>query len=160
MLLHNEVACHKMIVHENIIRTLDLCKTTNNIYIICEYCEGGDLYTYVKKKGKLSEDEALGIITQVAKSVNLLHNRRIIHRDIKSANILLKNGLVKLGDFGFAEFVGLDFAKGLYSVGSPIYMSPEAFADSEYSYKSDTWSIGIILYEMLIGYQPFNGIEF
>jgi serine/threonine protein kinase len=73
---------------------------------------------------------------------------------------MLKNGVAKLGDFGFAEFVGHDFAKGMYSVGSPIYMSPEAFADSEYSYKSDTWSIGIILYEMLIGYQPFNGIEF
>lgn len=95
------------------------------------------------------------------RAVNHIHCKGILHRDIKSANILISNGgRLKLADFGFAEFIGYDFAKGMYSVGSPIYMAPEAFAESEYSFKSDTWSIGIILYEMLIGEQPFNGIEF
>lgn len=101
------------------------------------------------------------IITQLIKAVHHIHSKGILHRDIKTANILLRNGnQVKLADFGFAEFVGLDFAKGQYSVGSPIYMSPEAFVDSEYSVKSDSWSIGIVLYEMLLGKQPFNGISF
>jgi serine/threonine protein kinase len=161
MLLYNEVECHKIISHENIIKTLDLCKTVNNIYIVCEFCESGDLYTYIKNKGKISEEEALYILTQIARAVNHIHCKGILHRDIKSANILLRGGNhIKLADFGFAEFIGYDFAKGMYSVGSPIYMSPEAFVDSDNSFKSDCWSIGIILYEMLIGQQPFNGIEF
>lgn len=168
MLLYNEVECHKIISHECIVKTLDLCKTVNNIYIVCEFCEAGDLFTYIKNKGtmvlmvgRISEEEALYLIGQIIRSVNHIHCKGILHRDIKSANILLRGGgHVKLADFGFAEFIGYDFAKGMYSVGSPIYMAPEAFADSEYSFKSDTWSIGIILYEMLIGQQPFNGIEF
>lgn len=101
---------------------------------------------------------ALSFLLQIVKGVNHIHCRGIIHRDIKSANILIKTGgILKLADFGFADFVNNSNSKCPYNVGSPVYMSPEAYSYSQYSVKSDVWSIGMIFYELLLGCQPFNG---
>jgi serine/threonine protein kinase len=93
---------------------------------------------------------------QILKAVSYIHSIGIIHRDIKSANILIQNGQVlKLADFGFAMFTSHTPTHCEYNVGSPVYMSPEAFTFNQYSVKSDVWSVGMIFYEMLIGQQPF-----
>lgn len=99
---------------------------------------------------------ALSTIYQVVKAVNYIHGLGILHRDIKSGNILVKNGLhVKLADFGFAGLIEQDNKSKSYTIGSPLYMSPETYRNSQYSAKSDVWSIGMVFYEMLVGGQPF-----
>lgn len=115
----------------------------------------------VKLKGKFNEEEALKIFKQIVNGLNVIVINGVIHRDLKTANILIKDGTVKIADFGFCEFVREVKGKHLkYNVGSPLYMSPEAYRKSTYSHKSDIWAAGIILYEMLLGDQPFKGIDY
>lgn len=82
-----------------------------------------------------------------------------MHRDLKPTNILLKNGVPKIADFGFAVPSNRS-AQSFYNVGSPLYMSPEAYKKSEYSTSSDVWGLGVIFYEMLLGGTPFKGIDY
>lgn len=90
-----------------------------------------------------------------------MFSQGVLHRDLKTANILLKDGVAKIADFGFCDFIHDQKGKHLkYNVGSPLYMSPEAYRKSIYSYKSEIWGAGIILYEMVLGEQPFKGIDY
>lgn len=98
---------------------------------------------------------ALRVLYQIVQAVKYIHDKGIVHRDIKSANILLKKDFtVKLADFGFASFMHNHYYEQ-YKVGSPLYMSPEAHAYRQYTNKSDNWAMGMILYEMFMGRQPF-----
>lgn len=107
-------------------------------------------------QGCVPEQMALKILHQIVRAVKYIHDRNIIHRDIKSANMLLKSDFtVKLSDFGFASFLKNHNTQEKFNVGSPLYMSPEAQAYQQHSVKSDTWALGMILYEMLMGRQPF-----
>lgn len=106
--------------------------------------------TAIAHSGPFKEEEALSIFKQIIKGLQHIHSKGVIHRDVKTANILLKKGVPKIADFGFAEFIS-ERQGGGYNVGSPLYMSPEAYRKSQYSDKSDTWAAGVILYEMLIG---------
>jgi serine/threonine protein kinase len=97
----------------------------------------------------------------MAQGLNHIFSNKIVHRDLKTANILLKDGKVKIADFGFCEFAHDTLGKQFpYNVGSPLYMSPEAYNRSFYSPKSDIWALGIILCEMLIGAKPFDGMNY
>ena len=87
--------------------------------------------------------------------LNDMHKKGIIHRDIKPANILLHNGIAKIADFGFAKFYNQP-EKTPCNVGTPLYMSPEIFKFTQYSFKSDVWAFGCLMYEILIGCPPFN----
>lgn len=141
-----------MLKHENIIETVDICQTANNVYIVTEYCNQGDLASHLKNKGKIGEEESLCMIKQIANGMIALMNNGILHRDIKTANILMKDGVMKIADFGFCDFLQDARGKHLkYNVGSPLYMSPEAYKKSSYSFKSEMWALGIILYELLLG---------
>lgn len=93
---------------------------------------------------------------QIVDGYSEISSNRIIHRDLKPANILLKNGKIKIADFGFAMKSSESKKYSSYNVGSPIYMPPEALNDNKYSFKSDIWVIGVIIYELLTGRTPWK----
>jgi serine/threonine protein kinase len=93
----------KKVQHKNIVELLDVYQSANNIYIVTEYCEEGDLKDYLKKKGKLSEPEALRLLRDIMSGFRYLYDHEIIHRDLKPANILMQKGRCKISDFGFAK---------------------------------------------------------
>ncbi len=129
------------------------------MYLVMEYCEQ-DLAKYLKKN-KCDEKTAIFILKQLVLGFRELVNQGIIHRDLKPANILVNSkGEFKLADFGFAKFVDHYDSKLLYSiVGTPLYMSPQILNKSQYTTKSDIWSLGFIFYEMLTGTYPWMGVS-
>lgn len=127
-----------------------------------EFADGGDLQSKIKElkdsKSRFSEDEILNIFTQIWLAIKHLHDRKILHRDLKSQNIFLtKNGIVKLGDFGIAKVLSHTKENVQTIVGTPYYLSPEIVENNPLNYKSDIWSLGILLYEMCALQPPFNG---
>jgi len=144
--LQSEIDIMKKVNHDNIVKLLDVYQTSNNLYIVAEYCEEGDLNCYLERHNKrLCESESKRLIKQIMKGAKYLHNNGIIHRDLKPANILIKNGVCKISDFGFAKNMGnATVLKSI--VGTPLYMSPQLLKGTKYTSKSDIWSIGLIYY--------------
>ena len=143
--------------HENIVKIHDVIIDTqlNNIYFIMDYYEYGDLSNFLKKQ-PLKEKFTRKYMKQLSNGLKYLLDNNILHRDLKPQNILLsKNYDVKITDFGFATYYTKDTIINTLC-GSPMYMAPEIITKNGYDYKSDLWSVGIILYEMLHGYTPFN----
>lgn len=101
--------------------------------------------------GQVPEQDALRIFRQLVSAYKTMAQEGVVHRDLKPTNILMSNGCPKISDFGFCEIAGSVKPKMFYNVGSPSYMSPEAYMDNIYSEKSDVWSLGCILYEMVVG---------
>jgi|JI6StandDraft_1071083.scaffolds.fasta_scaffold07370_8 serine/threonine protein kinase len=130
--------------------------TVNNCYIVTEYCSGGDLATYLKQRGRLSEKEAIGFIRDIVNGYLELAHRNILHRDIKPANILLAEGSCRIADFGFAKFDREPGQREKYHVGTPLYMSPQALTCNIYSTKNDIFSLGVMFFELLHGYTPWQ----
>ena len=124
-----------------------------------DFADGGDLQQRIRgQKGKFfNETTILDWFTQICLSIKHIHDRKILHRDIKSQNIFLtKNGLVKLGDFGIAKCLNKTMDKAKTIVGTPYYLSPEIVQNRPYSFKSDIWSLGVLLYEMCALKMPFD----
>ncbi|CAH2324354.1 serine threonine- kinase Nek11 isoform X1 [Pelobates cultripes] len=120
--------------------------------IITEYCEGGDLDCIIQQQKDKNRPFPEGHITewfiQLLLGVNYLHERLVLHRDLKTKNIFLKNGTIKIGDFGVSRILSLPTDMATSFTGTPHYMSPETFSNSGYNSKSDIWSLGCILYEI------------
>lgn len=105
-----------------------------------------------------SEDEILDWFAQIALALKFVHDRKILHRDLKAANIFItKDGKIKLGDFGIARVLSNTISQAQTLVGTPYYLSPEIIESKPYSFKSDIWSLGIVLYEMCALQPPFSG---
>ena len=151
----------RQLVHPNIAVILDFIQDENYFYMILEYCAGGDLYQFIRK-GKLPEETARKFMFQISKALGYLKSKNILHRDLKPQNILLTKDCktVKLTDFNFSrEMAENDLAHTF--CGSPLYMAPEIMENQTYTVKADLWSVGMILYEMIYGNNPFceaNGI--
>ena len=144
--------------HPNIVKILDAGTYNNNPYIVMEYIEGQDLEVYIKQRGKLDINTALDIFTQLLSALSYVHSKDIIHRDIKPKNILIdKSGKVKLTDFGIAKslYSHVKTSTGGY-LGAPAYSSPEQMDSLTIDNRSDIYSLGITLYEMLTGVNPFS----
>nr|XP_019792229.2 serine/threonine-protein kinase Nek3 isoform X6 [Tursiops truncatus] len=145
--------------HPNIVAFKESFEAEGHLYIVMEYCDGGDLMQKIKhQKGKLfPEDMILNWFTQMCLGVNHIHKKRVLHRDIKSKNIFLtQNGKVKLGDFGSARLLSSPMAFACTYVGTPYYVPPEIWENMPYNNKSDIWSLGCILYELCTLKHPFQ----
>ncbi|XP_015709530.1 serine/threonine-protein kinase Nek11 isoform X1 [Coturnix japonica] len=132
--------------------------------IITEYCEGGDLDYKIqeyKESGKVfTQRQIIEWFIQLLLGVNYMHERRILHRDLKTKNIFLKNNLLKIGDFGVSCLLMGSCDLATTFTGTPYYMSPEALKHQGYNTKSDIWSLGCILYEMCCMQHAFSGRSF
>ncbi|CAI5759851.1 unnamed protein product [Candida verbasci] len=155
--IEREIIIMKLISHPNIMGLYDVWENKNDLYLILEYIEGGELFDYLIKKGKLHESEALNYFKQILNGINYLHQFNICHRDLKPENLLLDfNKNIKIADFGMAA---LEVKEKLLetSCGSPHYASPEIVAGKNYhGAPSDIWSCGIILFALLTGHLPFD----
>ncbi|XP_070580618.1 testis-specific serine/threonine-protein kinase 5-like [Ptychodera flava] len=159
---YREISCFKRLNgHPNVIALYDLLETEDNIYIIMEYAEGGDLLTYINDKGHLDEEEARFLFKQILTGVSFLHDKGLVHRDIKCDNILLDNNhVVKLADFGFSTKFGRRSSLLTTFCGSYVYTAPEILEGDKYDgRKADIWSLGVVLYAMLCGRLPFKDTD-
>ncbi|XP_063475283.1 serine/threonine-protein kinase Nek5 isoform X4 [Symphalangus syndactylus] len=131
------------------------------LFIVMEYCDGGDLMKRInRQRGVLfSEDQILGWFVQISLGLKHIHDRKILHRDIKAQNIFLsKNGMVaKLGDFGIARVLNNSMELARTCIGTPYYLSPEICQNKPYNNKTDIWSLGCVLYELCTLKHPFEG---
>jgi serine/threonine-protein kinase len=143
--------------HENILHVYDFIKDGDTMYIVMEYVQGIDLYDLLQLTPQLPVDVAAVIMLQVARALDYAHFRGIIHRDIKPANIIISHqGEVKLMDFGIARDHSLsDLTETGTGVGTPSYMSPEQILGDKLDFRSDLFSLGIVLYQCITGQKPF-----
>ena len=155
---HAESQAVAMLSHPNIVSVYDVSHSNNLDYIVMELIEGITLKQYLEQKGKLNWREALHFATQIAKALEHAHSRGIIHRDIKPHNIMiLKDGSVKVADFGIARISSAQNTLTREALGSVHYISPEQAKGGKVDYRSDLYSLGVVMYEMLTGRPPFDG---
>jgi len=143
--------------HENILHVYDFVKQGGTMFIVMEYVEGIDLYDLLERTPRLPVDVAAIVALNVARALDYAHFRGIIHRDIKPANVMLsKKGEVKLMDFGIARDDSLqDLTLTGTGLGTPSYMSPEQILGDKLDYRTDIFSLGIVLYQLVTGRKPF-----
>ncbi|MEL4861286.1 Stk1 family PASTA domain-containing Ser/Thr kinase [Pseudoflavonifractor phocaeensis] len=157
---HEESQAVAMLSHPNIVSVYDVSRSPELDYIVMELIEGITLKQYMQKRGgKLSWKESLHFITQIMKALSHAHSRGIIHRDIKPHNIMvLRDGSVKVADFGIARLVSASQnTMTQEALGSVHYISPEQARGSRIDARSDIYSAGVVLYEMLTGRLPYEG---
>ncbi|XP_032899814.1 serine/threonine-protein kinase ULK1 isoform X2 [Amblyraja radiata] len=164
-LLGKEIKILKELKHDNIVALYDFQEMANSVYLVMEYCNGGDLADYLQLKGTLSEDTIRLFLQQVVGAMRVLHSKGVIHRDLKPQNILLShlggrkanpsNICIKIADFGFARYLQSNMLAATLC-GSPMYMAPEVIMSQNYDAKADLWSIGTIVYQCLTGKAPFQ----
>ncbi|OMJ66081.1 hypothetical protein SteCoe_37206 [Stentor coeruleus] len=156
-IINREIAIHSKLNHPHIIKLFNSFTDETNIYLVLEYAESGSLFEKIEDNGKLTEDEARKFFVQTVNGIIYLHENEIVHRDVKPENILLdKSGNVKICDFGWC-------ARGTEDrstfCGTLDYMAPEIIKGQKHSYEVDIWALGVLLYEILHGYSPFQGRE-
>ncbi|KAJ4790029.1 Serine/threonine-protein kinase ATG1 [Rhynchospora pubera] len=160
--LLSEVSILRRVHHPNIIALLDSIHDhdRHTIFLILEFCPGGDLSSYILRRPRLPEPTAKHFMRQLAAGLQVLRANNVVHRDLKPQNILLstnhETATLKIADFGFAKSLNpSSMAETL--CGSPLYMAPEVMQLHKYDAKADLWSLGVILYQLVTGRTPYNG---
>lgn len=157
-----EVALLRRLSHPNIVEYKDNFFMGDTLVIIMQYCEGGDLATYIKdmfrQKMRIHERQIMNYFVQVLQALEYIHTERILHRDLKTSNLFLMKSMsvVKLGDFGISRVLEGSMQAAVTVVGTPYYMSPEVCENKPYTFKSDVWSLGCVLYELCMLKHAFS----
>ena len=155
--INREISIVKKLSHPNIIKINEIFENEKYYYIIMDYCSKGELFDYIVKKTKLTEDESSFFFYQIINAIEYIHKKNIVHRDLKPENLLLtENNKIKIIDFNLSNYF---YKNNLLSTpcGSPCYAAPEMVSGKKYNgFKTDIWAIGIILYAMSCGYLPFE----
>lgn len=158
--LQREIEIHRSLTHENICEFKRCFEDERNVYILLELCPNLTLNHFVRSRGRLTEPEAAFFMRGLVGAIQYLHENSIIHRDLKPQNIFLdKNMNIRVGDLGLATRLKNEQVKCTTFCGTPNYIAPEVIQDKEsraYSYEVDVWSMGVILYYMLVGTPPFE----
>ena len=155
-----EVSLLSSLKHPNIVSHQESFQENGFLYIVMEYVDGGDLSQKIiqRKSHFFSEDEVLKVLIQICLALQYIHEKKIVHRDIKPQNVFLTRlGVAKIGDFGVAR--ALDGSQDLCKtvIGTPFYLSPEVWSNAPYNAQTDIWSLGCIIYEMCMLKKPFTG---
>ncbi|XP_009706591.1 PREDICTED: serine/threonine-protein kinase Nek5, partial [Cariama cristata] len=156
-----EVVLLAKMKHANIVTFYASLQEKNKLYIVMEYCDGGDLMKRINMQhGVLfDEDQILSWFVQISLGLKYIHDKKILHRDVKAQNIFLSNNgkVAKLGDFGIARQLNSTMEFAHTCVGTPYYLSPEICENRPYNNKTDIWSLGCVLYELCALKHPFEG---
>lgn len=153
VMLKDEAKLLASLNHPNIVRFYNIDIIENNFVLVMEYIKGNSLRELIKEGG-LEINKTIKIVIQMLEAVNYAHHQSVFHRDLKPENILItEEEIVKITDFGLARFIKSGSISAS-TAGTPIYMAPEVWSGN-ITEKSDIWSIGIILYELLTGTPPF-----
>lgn len=155
---HAEGQAVAMLNHSNIVSVYDVSTTNEADYIVMELIDGISLKQYMEKKGILNWKETLHFAIQISKALEHAHSRGIVHRDIKPHNVMvLKNGSVKVADFGIARVMSQSDTLTKEALGSVHYISPEQAKGGRVDDRSDIYSLGVVMYEMMAGRPPYDG---
>ncbi len=155
---HAESQAVAMLSHPNIVSVYDVSTSNGADYIVMELIDGITLKQYMEKKGVLNWKETLHFAIQIAKALDHAHSRGIVHRDIKPHNVMvLKNGSVKVTDFGIARVMSKSNTLTKEALGSVHYISPEQAKGGRVDSRSDIYSLGVVMYEMMTGRPPYDG---
>ena len=155
---HTEGQTVGMLSHPNIVSVYDVSKTDDADYIVMELIDGISLKQYMEKKQVLNWKETLHFGTQIAKGLEHAHSRGLVHRDIKPHNVMvMKNGAVRVADFGIARVMSNSHTLTKETLGSVHYISPEQARGAQVDHRSDIYSLGVVMYEMITGQTPYDG---
>lgn len=152
--LRREIEIQSGLRHPSIIRLFTYFWDEQRVYLVLEFASGGELYKELKKKSKFSERKAAQIVADVAEALVYLHDRHIIHRDLKPENLLMTGERVKLSDFGWSVHAPSTHRRTM--CGTVDYIPPEMVARQEYSHEVDSWALGVLAYELIVGRAPFE----
>ena len=151
--LHSEVRMARQVSHPNVCRVYDIDEVDGHTFLSMEYVDGEDLSALLKRIGRFPEDRALEVARQICAGLGAAHERGVLHRDFKPANVMLDgNGRVRITDFGLAGISG-----EALRAGTPAYMAPEQLAGQEVTARSDIYALGLVLYEVFTGRRAIEG---
>ncbi|CAL1698741.1 unnamed protein product [Somion occarium] len=157
--LYAEIKIHRSLEHPNIVRFQDCFEDDENVYMTLELCHNGSLMDMLRRRRRFTEPEARFFMVQLIGACQYMHTHQVIHRDLKLGNIFLDQGMnVKVGDFGLAALIENPGERKKTICGTPNYIAPEVLFDTAngHSFEVDTWSIGVILYTLVVGRPPFQ----
>ena len=154
----SEIKIHRSLHHNHIVGFEHFFEDAENVYILLELCQNQSLNELLRRRKRLHEIEVQCYINQICSAVKYLHSHRVIHRDLKLGNLFLNDRMeVKIGDFGLATKLEFDGERKRTICGTPNYIAPEVLEGKQgHSYEVDVWSLGVIIYTLIIGKPPFE----
>ncbi|KAI8814049.1 kinase-like domain-containing protein, partial [Cladochytrium replicatum] len=157
--LSSEIKIHERLLHQNVVRFYHKFEDDQFVFMIMELCENKTLVDLLKHRKRLTESETRGIMAQLLSGVQYMHSQSVIHRDLKLGNLFLdRNMQLKIGDFGLAAVIQHNGDRKKTICGTPNYIAPEVLFDTQngHSYEVDIWSVGVVMYTLLVGKPPFQ----